>query len=174
MQYALIEHLQNIGELSPQPQARVESVEQLLVISGSAAPESAVQIAWADECFVSLRLDSILLVDDSKADTYVNDIIAQTETLLRKGKSVIFYSAKGPSGPIIAKTKDYLARLGLHPNQVTVLGKQQGYILKKLLEVMPLQRVCVSGGNTCGHAVQQLGLTASTFSCRLRQVRHFA
>ncbi len=162
MEYALIAHLQNVEKHLLQPLDQVERVEQLLVISGSAAPGTAAQIAWAEaNGFVSLRLDSTLLVDNSKADTYISDIISQTETLLRKGESVILYSAKGPSDPIIAQTKEHLATLGLHPNQVSSrLGKQQGYILKKLLEVMPLQRVCVSGGDTCGHAVRQLGLTA--------------
>jgi 3-oxoisoapionate kinase len=162
MEYALIAHLQAIGELTPQHLKSVEPVEQLLVISGSAAPGTATQIEWAEtHGFISLRLDSIALIDDTKAEMYLNDIISQTETLLRKGKSVILYSAKGPSDPIIKKTKEHLATLGLHPNQVSSrLGKQQGSILKKLLEVHPLQRVCVSGGDTCGHAVAQLGLTA--------------
>jgi 3-oxoisoapionate kinase len=162
MEYALIAHLQNIGDITPRQLPQAESVEQLLVISGSAAPGTAAQIAWAEaNGFVSMRLDSLALVDNSKAEIYLNDIISQTETLLRKGESVILYSAKGPSDPIIAKTKEHLANLGLHSNQVSSrLGKQQGYILKKLLEVIPLQRVCVSGGDTCGHAVQQLGLTA--------------
>jgi 3-oxoisoapionate kinase len=162
MEYALIEHLRTIGEITFQERARVESAEQLLVISGSAAPETARQIEWAEQQgFVSIRLDSLALIDDAKVETYVNDIISQTETLVRKGESVILYSAKGPDDPMINKTKKHLARLGLHPNQVSNrLGKQQGFILKKLLEVRPLQRVCVSGGDTCGHVVQQLGLTA--------------
>jgi 3-oxoisoapionate kinase len=162
MEYALIAHLQSMGDITPQHLPQVESVEQLLVISGSAAPGTAAQIAWAEaNGFVSMRLDSVALVEDSKAETYVSDIISQTETLLRKGKRVILYSAKGPNDPVITKTKEHLAGLGLHPNQVSSrLGRQQGHILKKLLEVVPLQRVCVSGGDTCGHAVQQLGLTA--------------
>jgi 3-oxoisoapionate kinase len=162
MEYALIAHLQSIGDITPQQLPQVESVEQLLVISGSAAPGTAAQIAWAEaNGFASLRLDSVTLVDDAKAGSYIDDIINQTETLLRKGKSVILYSARGTSDPIIAKTKEYLASLGLSSNQVgSRLGRQQGHILKKLLEVIPLQRVCVSGGDTCGHVVRQLGLIA--------------
>lgn len=88
-------------------------------------------------------------------------MIDEALALLRQGQSVILYSARGPDDPMIAKTKAHASCLGLAPNQIgSHLGKQQGYILKRLLELYPLPRVCVSGGDTCGHVVQQLGLRA--------------
>lgn len=161
MEYALIAHLQSNGQIQPREMEPVKPVEQLLVISGSAAPGTAAQIEWAEgQGFKSIRLDSVALIDDQN-ETYKGQIIEQSEALLRQGESVILYSAKGPTDPAIAKTKSHLATLGLHPNQVSQqLGKQQGMILKTLLECYPLPRVCVSGGDTCGHAVAELGLTA--------------
>ncbi|NOK78987.1 MAG: four-carbon acid sugar kinase family protein [Chloroflexi bacterium AL-N5] len=162
MEYALIAHLQATGQIRARQVDKVNAVSQLLVISGSAAPVTASQIAWAERHgFVGIRLDSLALIDDSRAESYVAHIIDRSECLLRQGKSVILYSAKGPDDPAIMQTKLQLERLGWHPNQVSsLLGKQQGSILKGLLERYPLPRVCVSGGDTCGHAVMKLGLTA--------------
>jgi len=162
MEYALIAHLQASGEVQARVFQQVQAVKQILVMSGSAAPATASQINWAKaNGFNCVRLDSLKMIDENQADAYLKDVLAKAEQVLNEGESLLLYSAKGPRDPMIQKTKDRLASMGLHPNQASsLLGKQQGYLLKTLLERHSVKRVCVSGGDTCGHAIQELGLTA--------------
>jgi uncharacterized protein YgbK (DUF1537 family) len=162
MEYALIAHLKAIGESQTKQLGAVAAVEQTLVMSGSASPATAAQIAWAEACgFVTLRLDTRELLDSNRAAAAIEEYLELSLAQLRAGKSLVLYTAKGPTDPAIAATRDYLREQGSDPQQAgQLLGRQQGILLRRLLECHPLQRVCVSGGDTCGHATQQLGLTA--------------
>jgi 3-oxoisoapionate kinase len=162
MEYALIAHLKAVGESQAKRLDTVPAVEQTVVMSGSASPATAAQIAWAEASgFAALRLDTCELLDPDRSAAAIEQYLAQSLHYLRAGKSLVLYTAKGPTDPAIAATRDYLQVQGIDPQQVGhLLGGQQGILLRRLLECYPLQRVCVSGGDTCGHAVQQLGLTA--------------
>lgn len=162
MEYALIAHLQASAEASPQVFTAVPAVKQVLIMSGSAAPATAAQIAWAEtQGFASIRLDTCSLLNPEKNQITLEGYLEQATKLLKQGKSVLLYSAKGPDDPAIKATKGCLQRLGFDPKGVgKLLGKQQGRLLKCILEHHPLQRICVSGGDTCGHVTQHLGLTA--------------
>ncbi len=160
---ALTMHWQAVGVVEkPEPLQSPGKVDQLVVVSGSAAPPTAEQIDYAlERGFAGIRLDSPCLVDPAAADAEREKAIQQALTILGNGGSVLLYSARGPEDPAIGMTKQYMQSIGLDPQTVgSRLGTQQGLILRELLERTGLKRACVAGGDTCGYASKQLGIYA--------------
>jgi len=57
------------------------------------------------------------------------------------------------------KTKDRMKSLGIDVQEVGKhLGKQQGLILRELVEITGLKRVCVAGGDTCSYVLRQMDI----------------
>ncbi len=161
VEYALIAHWQRTGQIEaadlPPPPAPVES---LIVVSGSGAPATAEQIAWAmQNGFAAIRLDSTRLIDPDAAEAARAEAIRAALSALAQGQSVVLYSAQGPEDPAIAATRRRAAerRIG-DPGQR--LAAQQGRILRTLLQQTGLRRACIVGGDTCSHAAPQLGIYA--------------
>lgn len=163
VEYALVSHWQQSGDVGASHAAwHVDPVPQTLVISGSAAPQTAAQIEWAlANGFHGIRLDGPALVNPTTAEAARAAARAQALAVLEQGGSPLLYSALGPNDPAIPATRDAMTALGIDPRTVGErLGSQQGRLLRELLERFPLRRVCVSGGDTCGHASRQLDLYA--------------
>jgi uncharacterized protein YgbK (DUF1537 family) len=163
LEYALTACWQEMGVAQkPAPLASPSSVDQLVVVSGSAAPGTAAQIEWAlANGFVGQRLDSARLIDPAQCDAERARQVEDALSALGEGRSVLLYSACGPDDPAIAATRGRLAELGLEPASVGQrLGTQQGLIARELLERTGLKRAVVTGGDTCGHAARQLGIYA--------------
>jgi len=160
---ALTLRWQQIGRITqPPPPPPVGAVKQLIIVSGSAAPPTAAQIDWAEQNgFALMRLDTARLVDPATADDERSAAVSAALECLSAGRSVLLFSARGPDDPHIARTKAHLAELALDPNAVgSLLGTQQGMILRALLERTGLRRAVVTGGDTCGYAARQLGIYA--------------
>ncbi len=156
--YALAGHWQR-------PRARYPSagaVEQLIVMSGSCAAATAAQIEWAEaNGYAGLRLDASLLADETAAAAERARLRQAALELLAAGRSIVFYSARGPHDPVMQATNERLRQGGL--DELTVrerLGQQQGILLRELLLASGLRRVCVAGGDTSSHAISQLGIYA--------------
>jgi uncharacterized protein YgbK (DUF1537 family) len=162
-QYALTHfwHTEGIVEKPPVKHA-VAPVDQLIVMSGSAAPATAEQITWAINAgFVPIRLDSVSLVDPATVDSYRAAVITEALDVLATGRNIVLFSAQGSDDTAIAQTKAHLERLGLaSANLGSLLGLQQGIIVRELLEKTGLRRVAVCGGDTCSYAARQLGIFA--------------
>ena len=147
----------------PRPLVAPGRVEQLIVVSGSAAPPTAEQIEYAlARGFAGIRLDSARLVDPAQADEERERAVqCALEILGTSANSVLLFSALGPDDPAISSTSAHMKALGLDPQTVgSRLGTQQGLILRHLLERTGLQRACVAGGDTCGYSAKQLGIYA--------------
>jgi len=161
-QYALTNYW-NSENIIERPPARtsVNPVEQLIVMSGSAAPATAEQITWAiKEGYAPIRLDSIALIDPQTADATRKAVIEDGLDILGKGQNLLMYSVHGPDDPEIDRTKAHLGNIAPGSNIGSLLGPQQGMILRELLERTGLRRAVVCGGDTCGYAAQQLGIFA--------------
>lgn len=163
LEYALTAYWQTTGVIDPpQPLPSPGIADQLLVIAGSASPTTAEQIDYAlDSGFQGIRLDAARLVDPQTADAERESTVAHALRLIADGHSVLLYSSHGPDDPAIAATKAHMERIGLDPQRVgSLLGTQQGMILRDILERSDIKRVCVAGGDTCGYAARQLGIYA--------------
>lgn len=163
VEYALVASWQALGMVEPAPALPSPgAVQPLLVMSGSAAPETAVQIRWAtDHGFAARRLDAPALVDpDSEARARAQAVAAALE-ILDRGDSLVLFSAEGPDDPAIAATRLRLQQLGLDPGSAgRRLATAQGQILSAIVEQSDLRRICTVGGDTCGHVNRQLGIYA--------------
>jgi uncharacterized protein YgbK (DUF1537 family) len=163
VEYALTSHWQHTGDIArPGAVHSVDPVLQTVVISGSASPQTAAQINWAlANGFQCIRLDGAALVDPNRADEARAAALAQALAVLGSGGSPLLFSTLGPDDPAIPATRDAMTALGIAPQSVGErLGSQQGLLLRELLDRVPLRRVCVSGGDTCGHAARKLDIYA--------------
>lgn len=138
-----------------------ESVDRIVVMSGSASPETAAQIDWASEHgFHTVRLDTERLVDPETATGARATAVEATLDALADGRSVVLYSAHGPDDPAINATRDRFETLAIESSLEARLGRQQGAILGEILERTDIQRACVAGGDTSSHATPELDARA--------------
>lgn len=138
------------------------AVEQIAVVSGSASPPTAAQIHHAIASgFHPIRLDSVDLIDPDMADAARQRALDKAINAVNDGQSVMIFSTIGSDDPAIEATRARMTELGINPNEIGArLGSQQGRLLRELLEQTNLRRVCVAGGDTCGHSARQLDLYA--------------
>ena len=163
VEYALLAYWRAIGALGEPPAAgSAGAVSQIIAVSGSVSPTTADQIAWsAAHGFGLVALDAARLLTDGEAE------IARTVALARRelgaGRSVLVHSARGPDDPAVVAFRAAVARSGMSGSTANAgIGAGLGRILRQLLAESGLRRAVISGGDTSGHASQQLGVYALT------------
>ena len=166
VEFALAAYWHSKGMIhAPQHFESSGPVKQVVALSGSASLWTASQINWAlENGFRGIQLSSTHLVDPATRESYRNTLIDQAVQLIREGKSVILYSALGPSDPQITATKEKALALGLSPGTVgEALGAQQGIILREIIKQTGLRRIAIAGGDTCGHVLKKLSIYVLEF-----------
>jgi len=162
-EYALIAYLHKQAKLSPvKILASVPKVEQIIVVSGSAAPPTAKQIAEAAEHgFSPIRMNAPKLIDPNHQTEEIARLKQLASEALERGQSPLLYSVLGPADSALAETKDALRKLGYAASDAShLLGTQQGLLLRDLLLSSGIRRACIAGGDTCGYVAKQLGIYA--------------
>ncbi|NBD38243.1 MAG: four-carbon acid sugar kinase family protein [Verrucomicrobia bacterium] len=143
------------------PAGGLERVEQLLVMSGSASPKTARQIAHAREKGWSvLPLEPWRWFEEGEESALLEPVVDQALAELDRGRNVVMCSCEGPEDPAIRRTREAAARTGWR-DPLHRIGKLQGKALRRILDENPLPRVCVAGGDTSGYvagALHILGL----------------
>jgi uncharacterized protein YgbK (DUF1537 family) len=147
VEYALIAAWRAHGLLPETPRLPDPGpVDRLLVVSGSCSPVTEAQIRWATgNGFVGVALDPAALVN---GDAALRNAVSVGLEALKRGRSVVLYSALGPS-----------ARIDVDQQR---LGERLGVLARLLVESSGVRRVVIAGGDTSGHAGQQLGICALT------------
>jgi uncharacterized protein YgbK (DUF1537 family) len=134
--------------------------EKIVVVSGSASPVTAGQIAWADaNGFKSIQVNVPRLLDPQTGRQECEELVREGVAVLEGGESVLFYSARGSADPALAAVNS------ANPEKNDTgrrLGMALGKLLRSLLEKTNVRRICVAGGDTSSYVVQQLGLSAMT------------
>ena len=150
IQYALVEHWRENGLIETQDRCvSAGPVEQVICVSGSVSPQTSDQINWAlKNGFQGLSVDvrSVLLIPQEAS----KDIVVRALDILASGRSLIIYTADGRKG----------FEPKLSAGESSKIGQILGHILKQLLKQTHIRRVIISGGDTSGHASQQLDLFA--------------
>lgn len=158
--YALAAHWRAAG-IIPAERAvfpRIEPVQQLLAMSGSASPMTARQIEWAGQNgFDTMRAPAAELVRADRADAARRALIDRALASLANGRSVLIYSAAGPDDPGIRETRAHLVD---GAGSARLLGAEMGRVTRELLSRTPLRRLVIAGGDTSSYATQELGLYA--------------
>mgnify|MGYP001289373928 CR=1 FL=1 len=160
VEYALAAHWRACGNIPRHATAftRPKPVSQILVMSGSASPMTAQQIAWArDNGFDTLRAPAEDFVDPARANAAIEGLLAFAGKSLASGRSLVVYSASGPDDPSIRVTR---ARLPAGQSTARSLGAAMGRMTRTLLERHALRRVVIAGGDTSSYASQEIGLEA--------------
>ena len=177
LEYALTQWWRETGASQAVPAATdVESfdaVPQLLAVSGSASPLSALQIDAALAAgFVDLPVDAGALVAESGWQDSQSALTGRAITALRRGKSVMLHTARGPQDPRIAAMLDALMARGASREQARheggrLLGQRLGEVVDAALRAVPLRRLVLSGGDTSSQITQRLAPDALLIAARL-------
>ncbi len=119
-----------------------DAVDRLLVVSGSCSPVTEEQIRSAQGAgFEALH----------SAGSDRHELVNQALNALGRGRSIIIYSALGPTGV-----------------NGSFGGEELGHYLGDLMRDVVLQsgvkRAIIAGGDTSSHAMSRLGISALTFA----------
>ena len=140
-------------------------MRQLLVLSGSASPATAQQIAWArGHGFETLRVPGAALMRSDGAAEVRQALYEQAIAAWSRGGSIVLYTAEGPDDPAIAETRAVMTA-GAHPARV--LGGALGRLARELIAHTGLRRVLIAGGDTSSYATQELGVHALEMAAEL-------
>ncbi|MDP5307101.1 four-carbon acid sugar kinase family protein [Paracoccus spongiarum] len=164
IEYALVRHWQDSGEIGPAPSpGSAGAVDRIAAVSGSLSPVTAAQLDWAGRNGFALLPFEARAACGSVADLAAE--IARLSRLAldaaRAGQSPLVHSAAGGQGDQVAGFRDALAASGLDPETANRrIGEALGDVLDRVLRGSGIRRAVISGGDTSGHAMRRLGLQA--------------
>ena len=143
VEYALTAHWKSAGAIDGRPlTSEVGKADRVLVISGSCSEVTERQIAWAEgEGFVALR------VPFDGDDTL---LLRQSADALSSGRSLVLYSARGPSDPAVRDARSEGQRI----------GDRLGRLASDLIDRTGVRRVVIAGGDTSGRVAHRLGISS--------------
>jgi uncharacterized protein YgbK (DUF1537 family) len=160
-EYAMARYWRESGLVAEPPQfPSVGPAERMIVVSGSAAANTAEQINHAlAHGFAGIAIDTVQLVDAKAAEDERKRVIKQGLAHLGEGRNLLLHTTIGPDDPMIGKTVERVRQLGIDPSETgKIISRQQGLILRALLEATGIRRVCVAGGDTCSYTLRQLDI----------------
>jgi uncharacterized protein YgbK (DUF1537 family) len=144
---ALVAHWQHAPErMTPRVAAATGPV---LVLAGSLSPLTALQVTAAHSYF-HVGLDPVRLEADQ---TYVSSTASHIAKALADGRHVLAFTAA--SGEIAG------VKHGRH------LARACGDLLVQVLQITPVKRLGIAGGDTSSHAVQALDAWGLSYRAQL-------
>ncbi|GAA3551898.1 hypothetical protein GCM10022394_35210 [Zobellella aerophila] len=104
IEYALIQAWTESGMIPGTAEyASPGAAERIAVVSGSCSEITAGQIAWAERNgFVAIALDARDIADPQQSDRAKQAAVERGCEVLHQGKSVVFYTARGPESNLVA------------------------------------------------------------------------
>jgi uncharacterized protein YgbK (DUF1537 family) len=162
VEYALLAHWRAAGLLDAAAPPRTAERARMAAVSGSCSPVTAAQIGWARaNGFAAVRLDAVAAVDDRRWRYALDAAIDEAITDFKAGMNPLVYTADGPDDPSIETLADAITTAGLDAGTVNArIGHGLGAVLKALVTTTGIRRVAIAGGDTSGHALAGLGVTA--------------
>ncbi len=166
VEYALVNYWHETGQLVPKKEPEgISTSDNMVVVSGSVSPVTQEQIEWSlQNGFSAVQFDATAVLADK---TVCNNAVSQTVNMaiaaLDSGKDPIIYTACGPDDPAVQNFRKTIADAGISADVANNrVGTTLGIILDKVLLHSGIRRAVISGGDTSGHATQQLGIYALT------------
>lgn len=164
VEYALKSCWKADGVLAPTEQKveAVESVDRLLVVSGSCSPITEIQIQRALEAgFIGIQVPMNELIQPELAQEAQIRLQQEARSVLESGRSVVLYTASGPQDQTIGLIRETLAAQGFKAvTSGRLLGKVLGKLIKELVAETGLSRILIAGGDTSGYITRELGIYA--------------
>jgi 3-oxoisoapionate kinase len=165
LEYALVAHWKAAGLLEDPPHAFLApSVSRIICVSGSCSPVTASQIAYAEQHgFEAIPIDARFAVNATEWKAEVGRATERALAYLSAGRDPLVYTAAGPDDPSVAALKMAVETSGSDLSVVHHrIGEGLGRLLDAVLREAKLVRAIIAGGDTSGHATQQLGVYALT------------
>lgn len=166
VEHALTTHWRAQGSLPPPlPPPRPGPAARIAVVSGSCAPVTGGQIAWAAaHGFADVALDAAALCGGG-AGGEIGAAVQEALGALSRGQSVVLHTSRGPDDPRIPATVRRLRELGHEGADVAratarTLGGALGRILREIAARGAVRRMVVVGGDTSAHVAEALGIEA--------------
>lgn len=137
----------------------------ILVLSGSVSPVTASQIEWAVENgFEEIAVDPQLMADEN-LENYITEYQTRIVSGLKKGKSIIVHTSKGPNDVRVQEMKTILHKKGWDENTLRTQTAQRfgtvlGQSARRALAQVPVKRLVIAGGDTSSFVARELGLEA--------------
>ncbi len=160
VEYALTAFWKEEGLLAPLPRFAVGPVKQIAVVSGSCSPVTAQQIDWATKNdFAEVALDPVRLLRADGDGAALEAYCATALAAMQQGRSVILHTCRGPEDRRLVEV-DQAFPHSSSERAGRRLGMILGRILRTLVERTGIRRAVVTGGDTCGYAAREMGITA--------------
>jgi uncharacterized protein YgbK (DUF1537 family) len=163
LEYALVSEWRRLGLVDRAPAFTPPgSVDRIAVVSGSVSPTTERQIRHAlQNGFDGIALDAVAFAA-AEGRPAIEDAVTRALASLGAGRSVILYTALGPSA-------DRGDAIPLKDGSRHRIGERLGLLLKELITRAKLRRAVVAGGDTSSHALGQLSVDALTLRLPLPQ-----
>lgn len=164
VEYALVRHWQEAGLIPPPPPApSAGAVPMIAAVSGSVSPVTARQLAWAGaNGFALLAFDAAAVCGDAGGLAREEArLVSAAIAAAGRGLSPLVHSAAGRDDPAVHRFRAALANSALATDVANQrIGEALGRILDAVLRASGIRRAVISGGDTSGHGMRQLGLQA--------------
>jgi uncharacterized protein YgbK (DUF1537 family) len=163
VEYALVAHWRARGVIAAQhAPPQLTAVEQIFAVSGSCAPTTADQIAYAEANGFRIReFDASTAVDPQRVTAELNRVRTDSLALLSDGYDVLATTARGPDDPSLARMAEAIDRAGASARKVNErLGAALGQLVSGIRQQTGMPRIAIGGGDTSGHALTALGAEA--------------
>jgi 3-oxoisoapionate kinase len=164
VEFALVRHWQESGQIaSVHPPPGAGRAEVIAAVSGSVSPMTATQLDWAGaHGFAMLEFDARVVCQSEAAVRAEEDRqVGRAVELSDRGLSPLVHSAAGPEDTSVAAFRAALSSSSLTPEDANRhIGESLGRILDRVLRQTGIRRAVISGGDTSGHGMRQLGLEA--------------
>ena len=133
-------------------------VEKLLVVSGSAAPITALQIAvFARAGAATTRLLASLALDPATMPAVVHATVEAASRALSKGRSVCVYTALGPDDEDTPAVREVAGRMRIDSAEIARrIGAALGETTLQLVARHRLSRVALAGGDTSSYTLRRM------------------
>lgn len=164
IEFALVRHWIETGALQKQdPPGGAGQSKGMVTVSGSVSPTTAEQINWSrSNGFATIRFDVCRACGDAaELESEIACVVEQSVNALENNTDPLIFTAEGPDDQAVVKLTNTVKDSGKSMSEVNKnIGIALGKVLQRVLEQSGTRRAIVSGGDTSGYVLQQLGVVA--------------
>ncbi len=164
VEYALVRHWIDRGLLTEQSEPpALDPVSQIVGVSGSVSPMTAEQLAHAAKDgfeLITFRGD-LACGEESGLHQEIERVVRLSQDVIARGASPLVCSAQGTDDPTVEAFHKALANSTIDRSIANErIGVSLGRVLDGILKSTSIKRAIISGGDTSGYGLQQLGIQA--------------
>ncbi|GAC1327133.1 MAG: four-carbon acid sugar kinase family protein [Collimonas sp.] len=170
LQYALTAYWRSRGWIAQQPSLPAAGpVPVIAVVSGSCSPVTARQIAWArTHGFAVERLDLRTVLTAQTREAELARLVTLAAAAIDSGRSPLIYSAEGPDDVHVTGFDAIALEAGIgRSDAARQVGMALAEVMRRLLDVRPVARVAIAGGDSSGEVASALDIIALSVSAAM-------